>query len=66
MFGFKEPTHTIAVVDDRTSLVDAKLAEHERVLNSFDLRHEARQKNTGSASTRDQWDQRRRAGSRRT
>lgn len=43
MLGFKDPTRTIPVIDDRTSLVDAKQDERERALQSQDLLAEARQ-----------------------
>ena len=43
MFGYKDPTRTIPVIDDRTSLVDAKQDETERSLHSLDMLAEARQ-----------------------
>ena len=42
MFGFKDPTHTIAVMDEATSLVEARAQEHQRALASLDLKDEAR------------------------
>ena len=44
MFGFKDPTRVINVIDDTSSLIEAKAVEHERVLASTDLLAEARKR----------------------
>jgi pilus assembly protein CpaF len=44
MLGFKDPTRVIDVVDDASSLVEAKAAERDRASKSIDLKLEARQR----------------------
>lgn len=43
MFGYKDPTRTISVIHDATSLVGARTAEQQRRLESTDLKAEVRQ-----------------------
>ncbi len=44
MLEFKEPTRTIAVVDDLSSLVEARSAARAQLLSAVDLQREARQR----------------------
>ena len=44
MFGFKDPTRVIPIIDDSSSLIEAKAVERERALASTDLLAEARKR----------------------
>jgi pilus assembly protein CpaF len=42
MFGFKDPTRTITVMEESTSLVETRAQEQQHALASLDLKEEAR------------------------